>query len=280
MKITYTVAAAVAALVGVGAAQAASIDPSTGDGSFMFFLTDTKTNQTYTTVLSQNVNSYFSAAQATAPPPVAGVVNTITGDANFQINLSSDTNLTSFLTTAGSDPLSWGVIAGAYTGAFGSPLRPVGAARYVGTSNNQASVLATPETQIVNAMASGITQDITLLNTNLAGGSSTTNGVFGTSSSAGLTTLNYYGGFTMDSLLVGQSTTLYGVTGNGTGSGAGHVYSLGTATFGAVAGVGADVLSFTGNGTSAVPLPAAVWLLGSGLLGLAGVSRRRLATAA
>jgi hypothetical protein len=280
MKITYTVAAAVAALVGVGAAQAASIDPSTGDGSFMFFLTDTKTNQTYTTVLSQNVNSYFSASQATTPPPVAGVVNTITGDANFQINLSTDANLTSFLTTAGSDPLSWGVIAGAYTGAFGSPLRPVGAARYVGTSNNQASVLATPETQIVNAMASGITQDITLLNTNLAGGSSTTNGVFGTSTSAGLTTLNYYGGFTMDSLLVGQSTTLYGVTGNATGSGAGHVYSLGTATFGMVAGLGNDVLTFTGNGTSAVPLPAAVWLLGSGLLGLAGVSRRRLATAA
>jgi hypothetical protein len=50
-------------------------------------------------------------------------------------------------------------------------------------------------------------------------------------------------------------------------------------TYGAVAGVGADVLTFTGNAGSAVPLPAAVWLLGSGLLGLAGVSRRRLAVA-
>jgi hypothetical protein len=33
-------------------------------------------------------------------------------------------------------------------------------------------------------------------------------------------------------------------------------------------------LTLTGSG-SAVPLPAAVWLFGSGLLGLAGVARRK-----
>ena len=35
-----------------------------------------------------------------------------------------------------------------------------------------------------------------------------------------------------------------------------------------------------GTGGSPVPLPAAVWLLGSGVLGLFGIGRRRVATAA
>jgi hypothetical protein len=39
-------------------------------------------------------------------------------------------------------------------------------------------------------------------------------------------------------------------------------------------------LTYTIAGVSAVPLPAAIWLLGSGLLGLAGVSRRKKTAAA
>jgi hypothetical protein len=34
-------------------------------------------------------------------------------------------------------------------------------------------------------------------------------------------------------------------------------------------------LVYTVPGSTAVPLPAAIWLLGSGLLGLAGVGRRK-----
>ena len=69
-----------------------------------------------------------------------------------------------------------------------------------------------------------------------------------------------------------SAITLYGMTGNGTTL-AVQTYILGTAS---VAANG--TLTLTGNGTtSPVPLPAAVWLFGSGLLGLVGVSRRRKA---
>ena len=64
------------------------------------------------------------------------------------------------------------------------------------------------------------------------------------------------------------SVGLFGITGNG-GTGAVQSYKLGSVSL-TTAG-----LSFTPNTT--VPLPAAVWLLGSGLLGLFGVSRRRAA---
>jgi hypothetical protein len=70
---------------------------------------------------------------------------------------------------------------------------------------------------------------------------------------------------------IGSSIALYGVTGNG-GTGTVESYILGSAKLSSN-----GTLTLTGNSTAPVPLPAAVWLFGSGLMGLVGVSRRRKA---
>ena len=63
-------------------------------------------------------------------------------------------------------------------------------------------------------------------------------------------------------------SNLYFLTGTGS---TGHATPTleGTATF------NGGLFTFTSNNVSAVPLPAAFWLLGSGLAGLVGVGRRR-----
>lgn len=276
MKTKLTVAAAVASiLLAGGAAHAAAIVPNTGDGSLIFFVTDLTTHQTYADVLTQDVNSYFSVTQATVPTPTNGIVNIINGDAGFSVGLGGDSVLTNFLTAAGSDPLSYGIIGGAYSGSLGSGQRPTGKVRIVATSQVQSSVLTNLESQIVNATPSGLNVDVNSLNLNLGGANSTNQGVFGTTQSAGGTALNLYaGGLDMTGLTgvtPGSAVTLYGVTGNGTAGGSTTAFSLGTAIF----SLANDTLTFTGNGGAPVPLPAALWLLGSGLLGLAGVGRRR-----
>jgi hypothetical protein len=80
-----------------------------------------------------------------------------------------------------------------------------------------------------------------------------------------------YPGNVTDELGVSGAQSLYGVTGDGTNSNAGklQIYLLGQ-------------LELTSTGTlenvpSPVPVPAALWLFGSGLLGLAGVGRRKAA---
>jgi hypothetical protein len=71
---------------------------------------------------------------------------------------------------------------------------------------------------------------------------------------------------------LGQNAAFYGITGNSANGGQVQSYVL-------------SLLTLTANGTLqtspliSTPLPAAVWLFGSGLLGLIGVGRRR-ATAA
>jgi hypothetical protein len=191
------------------------------------------------------------------------------------------TNLASLLALdTGTNKLVWSIQGGGQLSGADFELGDAGAAQFVTTAanNNTAQMAGRPSSALDSW--NGITPTAVQLNKNSGNASS----VFGTATaSAGVfdsTTVasnpaNWYllGGATGVSGL-GTAWNLYGVTGvtnpNNGNSGPIALSLLGTAT------LSANGVTF-GAATSGtpVPLPAAIWLLGSGLLGLAGVGRRK-----
>jgi hypothetical protein len=274
------------AALGTSLAQAAAVQPNTGDGDLMLFIQDTVTHVTYARDTGVDINSLFSSASAIANAPAQGTLAQITGLATKTV--AADANLTAFLATAGADPLQWTVMAGGWTATTGAGRKPIGAARYLTTSSAPANI-----TSVAQGSASGgmtaFNGDILNLNSfgNLGATNSTNeiaangpigDGIWGTPN-GNINSQSWYGAnIPTQGNAVNTALALYGITGNGSGTGGGSgfalAYSVGSVSLDAVGD-----LTFKGNGSSAVPLPAAIWLLGSGLLGLAGVGRRRSAKA-
>jgi hypothetical protein len=197
------------------------------------------------------------------------VDNVVHGTQLGNYSASTDANLSAFLSLAASTSGStvlWSVIGGGGTAA-GAP--------------EFATTLTKPYAQ-----ASG--QSLTSWVTQLQGSVNNANGLIGgpgtslETSAVGLTGIQYnplalvtdvsnWGGGPQNFITgLGTSVELYGITAAGYGG----------AQFTSAANEGSVSLTSTGlvytPATGTVPLPAAVWLLGSGLLGLAGVARRKI----
>jgi hypothetical protein len=212
---------------------------------------------------------------------VTGAVLNTSIQTGINQTIAASSALQSFLAANPASGDLWSLEGGQYAGtsnqvAAASNTRPVGAAKMVmtsaiGTTNNQ-----TLSGKIASNLASfenGIQADIHAptsppglqgLETATETGSASTTA--GAEARYGFLTVNDF------SSLGSAATQLFGFTGNG-GSGVLQSYILGTASLST-----AGTLTFS-TGAPPVPLPAAVWLFGSGLLGLFGVSRRRAAVA-
>lgn len=203
---------------------------------------------------------------------------------NLKVSNTSDSNLQSLLTLGAStgNTVEWAVLGG----KFGIEGTNSSGDYYLSTLTGGASVTNTLTDVNYSEWSTILTNTLNTVQTNAG----TANSVFastvakggvwdstdGPTATANLANWNLNGSNNViTGLTTGTGATLYGVTtGNSATDPAQSVTALGTLS------LTASGLSFsTGGGTSPIPLPAAIWLLGSGLLGLAGVGRRKATTA-
>jgi hypothetical protein len=259
------------ALAFAGVAAHASIaQPSSGSSDAILFA------EVLNAAGTAAVASYAGDTGVTISSLTSGITGTTT-------LLGSDANLAKlFAADASGDTVYFAVLGGQYTGlANTTNFKVPGVAQFITTTNNNSTASLAVANNSTLVKYSGINADITNLNLNLAAGATSiegsspaTSGIWDVANTSGLSFWD--GGATYNGNVVGSAQNLYYVTA-GTGGAVSTKVSAtleGTASLSSAGLVLAGVTS--GGGTTVTPLPAAVWLLGSGLLGLTGVARRKL----
>jgi hypothetical protein len=251
--------------------------PNTGNGELVLFVRNVTTGATYGRGLGITLNQLLRSDQIAADGSYTrgkGVATNI-----VLTDIAADTNLSTFLNTT--DTFQWTLMGGAVP----SPATDVslGAQRFV-----TASQLGVP--QFPNSTNSNLSNyrnvnaTMNTLNNSIAGTTPGDGGSAVGSAQWWAPTLNpnpqtWYGiaGMqTTNPLGTTSAANFYLVASSGNGNtNPVLLYSLGTVTLSSN-----GTLHFTPADVAAVPVPAAVWLLGSGLVGLAGIGRRRLAVTA
>ena len=278
MKMKLLVAAV--ALAAAGQASAAIVTSASGNGELFLSVYDAVAQKSYTRDLGITIDQFLSAGSIApvsgsnfafnpSATPAVGAGNVVSD--GYHLTFGVDALLQSFMGNAGvlNSGITWGV--GAMDGN--------GVHRYLTTTNATASTIATLNNTQVKNFA---TSDVYLLAVNALTNAADSNGSITATPADGAAYVpanfssNWSGNANFDmTALVGQdqnffmlntvgtkATTKVAVTEylNANGNAVWNLASNGTLTY---------------NAPSAVPVPAAVWLLGSGLIGMVGVARRR-----
>lgn len=285
MKLKMKLLAAVAVMAVAGQASAAITLGSVQGGSSLFLsVWDATTNESYIRNLGVNLNAFLPSTRTTLATD--GNVNgtPITGDktpdAGLNLLFAGDSLFTSTFGNNDAANINWNIVAFDNQSSAGSGLSRVitTAAGAPGTTNAGIGLIGGGGTNYLS----------TLIQQTTLGGASNSVVVTDPSSAA------FAGAGNWD---VGLNGGL-----NGSSAGAGYASQLGfyylarsvvsgsnsaLATqeqFGNTTGFATWTLDATGAANyvlagevAAVPVPAAVWMLGSGLIGLFGAARRRKA---
>jgi hypothetical protein len=266
------------AVLAAGAANAQTIThtPSTAGGSdLILFAWDpaSTTNTFFTQDLGNPLDSIYSKAQVVADGVIT-VNKTFTTPTNIA---GPDAALQSWL-SANSGSLSsvvWTIMAGDNTTVNNN----LGSRRGLVTSSldlsggNPIGTSTTFSAVNVGTFASHLSTLVNQVNSTYGGGNNSTAVGFGDALNGANAPISWVSSSLANGASLGTAQTMFLAATNGNGAGPANLY-----VGGMVDVLSTGVIEVTNAG--AVPLPGAVWLFGSGLLGLIGIGRRRTANTA
>jgi hypothetical protein len=272
MKTLVRFAVAGALLVGAQAAFAQTAPANASD--LWLFVSDPAAGVTF----AEDTGYSLSALLPTSGDTAGTILGTNSASNAGSIDLAESSALATFISTYGASNLEWGVLgtlqAGAQPNKAGNNVAVGSAAPTAGNLSSISQLVVAPNLEQttaafqsdVGALVSNYTVGGKNYTWNAAGSAVNLWGSTSGTDNGGST--DFYGaGIQQAGNGLGAVVSLYGITGNGT-TGQTNSYDL------------TDALTLTAGGVleaSPVPIPAAVWLFGSGLLGLIGVGRRRAA---
>jgi hypothetical protein len=291
LSLAVTLAIAGATAAGAAGAQTlnSGIDGAPGD---LFLVVYDSTSQTsYFEDLGISTTQVESASAITSATTVGAAGTVSTALPGYSNTIALDTTLSTQLSTHSTDSYSWEVVAANAQGSAGagtpnflltSAAAPVPTNFNPSTGLNNTAVTGNA-TNLGNDIDTWSGLNVTLNGTNANsssyGFSNADPAAPGQAADAGALTWYGSGGITATNILHPSASTsssgqfyLASSTASAPGGlsgGTADIFNLGTVSLNAGA---TDTLVFA----SPVPLPAGVWLLASGLMGLLGVSRRRL----
>ena len=268
LKNIVAIALAGAAALGAVSASADVIAPTTGNGELTLFVRDTVTGNVYARGLGATLNDIateaFTGGAYSGPTTVEYTLPSVAHDDNYS----------AFIATTAGHEVVWGIL-GADSSGNNSAVTPKRVA--FTTNDDLVGTMTIPGNLQLTGAAGTISNLQVALNDALpdASGSSlygvdNLGGQWGNAGTLGEGAEHVFAVNAGNAALLGSAQAFYLATSSTGGNGVtGRLFQAASLQLDANGDLHAVV--------APVPLPAAAWLMGSGLIGLAGIGRRRRA---